>query len=411
MFDAARSTFAVLFLLLLSGSLALPSSAQEVLVQNGATAAVSNGGVWDLQGATMDFGEAGATARLNEQAAGRVTGGLLTAIRALNGPDGADPAGLGAELSASVNLGEVTITRGHAAQIAENGNESIERYYDISPSENNGGLSATLTHSYADAELNGRTESELELFKSTDGGSTWSEEGFDSRDASGNTVTLGGIESFSRWTLGSESNPLPVELASFEATQAQASGGSEEAVQLTWKTVSETGNAGFEIQRQAEGTSSNASWEQVGYRESKAESGTTSEALTYRFTDEELPYAADTLTYRLRQVDTDGSAELTDPVRVARSGVNQLQLKKTYPNPAQSRVTVRYAVPEETASEGEVRLRLYDVLGRQVRTVKVKGEAGRHGTQLSVNDLASGVYVLRLQGTEQSLTRRLTVVR
>jgi hypothetical protein len=414
MSDAARATYALFLSLLLSVGLALPAPAQQVLVQNGATVEVANGGAWDLQGGTMDFGPAGSTARLAEVSAGRVTGGQLTADRALNSPSSADPAGLGAVLSASVDLGTVTVTRGHTVQTG-NGNESIRRYYDISPSQNNSGLSATLTHTYHDAELNGLSESDLELFKSTDGGSTWSQEGADSRTTSptgGNVVTLSGIESFSRWTLGSSSSPLPVELASFEATKAQAGGAGEEAIELSWTTASESGNAGFEIQRRAEGDPSGGTWEQVGFRESKAPGGTTTEAKTYRFTDADLPYAADTLSYRLRQVDVSGAATLSDPVRVARSGVSSLQLKETYPNPASRRVTVRFAIPEGAGSAAqEATLRLYDVLGRQVQSVQTGAAPGRHETQLSVQDLASGVYVLRLQAGETAQTRRLTVVK
>lgn len=423
MSDAARATYALFFSLLLSVGLALPAHAQQVLVQNGATVEVANGGAWDLQGATMDFGPAGSTARLAEVSAGRVTGGQLTADRALSSPSQADPAGLGAVLSASVDLGTVTVTRGHTAQTGS-GNSSIERYYDISPSGTNSGLSATLTHTYHDAELNGLSESGLELFKSTDGGSSWSEEGVDSRDATANTVTLSGIDSFSRWTLGSEASPLPVELASFEATKAQAGGAGQE-VELSWTTASESGNAGFKIQRRVEGSPSSGSspggtWKEVGFRESKAPGGTTTEAKTYRFTDEDLPYAADTLSYRLRQVDVSGTAQTTDPVRVARSGVSSLQLKETYPNPASRRVTVRFAIPENAASTsapgagGAATLRLYDVLGREVRTVRLDAsgaEAGRHETQLSVQDLASGVYVLRLRMGGNAQTQRLTVVK
>jgi len=415
MSDAARATYTLFFSLLLSAGLALPVPAQQVLVQNGATAQVSNGGVLDLQGGTMDLGEAGATARVEETSAGRVGNGTLTATRALNSPSSADPADLGALLSASEDLGEVTVVRGHTAQTGS-GNESIRRYYAISPSKNNSGLSATLTHTYHDAELNNLSESDLELFKSTDGGSTWSQKGADARSTGstgGNTVTLSGIESFSRWTLGSGSSPLPVELASFEATKAQAGGAGEEAVQLSWTTASEQNNAGFQVQRKADGSAPGGTWEQVGFRESKAAGGTATEATTYRFTDEALPYAADTLSYRLRQVDTDGSAQVTDPVRVARSGVSSLQLKETYPNPASRRVTVRFAIPEEgaPAAQGEATLRLYDVLGREVQSVRTGAEPGRHETQLSVQDLASGVYVLRLRAGGNAQTRRLTVVR
>ncbi|MEF8940304.1 MAG: T9SS type A sorting domain-containing protein, partial [Salinivenus sp.] len=405
----------ILSLLLgLSLALTVPAAGQEILVQNGTTVEVNNGGVWDLQGGTMDFGPAGATAALSEPSGGRVYNGLLTAVRALSNPTAADPAGLGIEITASNDLGDVTVTRGHAIQTASNGNESIERYYEISPSQNNSSLSAELRFSYNDAELNGRPESDLEFFKSTDGGSSWSEEGFDSRDATANTVTLSGIASLSRWTLGSEASPLPVELARFEAAKKQARGAGEEAIQLTWTTAAEQNNAGFEVQRRivdarAPGARRGVeigSWQQVGYRESTAAGGTTAEAQTYRFTDEALPYAADTLAYRLRQVDTDGSATLTDPVTVGRGGPDRLRLLGTAPNPARQRATVRYGVPG--GLDDDVVLRLYDMLGRRVRTVTAGAEAGRHEQTLELGGLSPGVYVLRLRAGGATTTKKLT---
>ncbi|MEF8796964.1 MAG: T9SS type A sorting domain-containing protein, partial [Salinivenus sp.] len=88
-----------------------------------------------------------------------------------------------------------------------------------------------------------------------------------------------------------------------------------------------------------------------------------------------------------------------------------LRLKETYPNPARQRVTVRFAVPEGQAGEGEATLRLYDVLGREVRSAAPGAEAGRHETQLSVEGLASGTYFLRLTAGGQAVARKLTVVR
>ncbi len=209
--------------------------------------------------------------------------------------------------------------------------------------------------------------------------------------------------SFSEFVLGSGTEPLPVEMANFDATsQAQT-------VRLRWQTVSETNSAGFEVQRAKAEAKGASAWMKVGFVESKAEGGTTSEARTYQFTDEDLPYAADTLTYRLRQVDTDGSATVTDPVRIARGAVETLQLKATYPNPARSRVTVRYAVPE--GNTNTVRLRLHDVLGRPVRTTQADPAGGRHKTQLSLEGVASGTYFLRLQADGRTETQRITVVR
>lgn len=387
--------------LLLSLLIAVPSLAQEIHVQHDAVLEVSNGGVWDLEGSTMDFGAAGTTAHLAETAEGRVAGGRLTAVRALSGPNEVDVAGLGAELSASVDLGEVTVTRGHVVQTDGSGNESIARYYDVEPSQNNSGLDGALTHAYHEAELNGFAEADLAFFKSTDGGSSWSEEGQDGRDAQDNTVTIAGIESFSRWTLGSEANPLPVELAGFEATR------SEERVQLQWETASEENNAGFEVQRRT-ADATGGDWEEVGFIESEANGGTTSEAELYRFADTDLPFEADSLTYRLRQIDIDGSATLSDPITVEMGAPEVVALHGPAPNPVREQATLRYEVTEKT----QVRIDVFDVLGQRVATLLDRQEdAGRKTTSLDANGLSSGTYFVRLTASGTAQTEQMTVVR
>jgi len=393
-----RSLRTVLFIPIFAFLLPAAAIAQTASVEDGVTVRVQSGTTWDLEGGTMDFGAAGSTAQLEEQSSGRVAGGSLVATRSLSSPSSADPAGLGLQITASADLGDVTVTRGHAVQSAQNGNESIERLYDVSPSQNNSGLNAELTFTYNDAELNGRPESELEFFKSTDGGTSWSQEGQNSRDASANTVTLGGIESFSRWTLGSESAPLPVELAGFGGTVT--AGG----VELTWETTSETNNAGFEVQRRRTAGSEAESWEKIGFVDSKTD-GTTTEAKSYRFTDADLPYAADAPQYRLRQVDVDGSETLTDPVTVNRP-VDRVELRKTFPNPARHQVTVRFAVPERQT----VTLQLYDVMGRRVRTIASGPQEGRSKTQIGLSDLSSGIYFLQLVTGGVTRTQKLTIV-
>jgi len=216
----------------------------------------------------------------------------------------------------------------------------------------------------------------------------------------GNNELVVETGSFSEFVLASNSsdNPLPVELAGFDATV------DDDAVQLSWQTASETNNAGFRVQRKrARERGSENAWTTVGSVEG---TGTTSEAQSYRFTDENLPYEADALTYRLKQVDTDGSEHFSDEITVER-GVQELKLLGTYPNPARSRVTVRYALPEKQ----DVTVRLYDVLGRQVRTVVSGKQKGRHQWTLDVAPLPSGVYFLRLEAVDETRTQKLTVIR
>jgi hypothetical protein len=135
-------------------------------------------------------------------------------------------------------------------------------------------------------------------------------------------------------------------------------------------------------------------------------SGTTSQAQSYRFTDADLPYEADKLTYRLKQIDTDGTENFSDEIVVER-GVQELELLGTYPNPVRQQATVRYALPETQ----DVTVRLYDVLGRRVRTVLNGTQEGRHQRTLDVGSLPSGVYFLRLRAGGQTRTQKLTIAR
>jgi hypothetical protein len=206
---------------------------------------------------------------------------------------------------------------------------------------------------------------------------------------------VGGLSEFA---LASNTEPLPVEMADFRAKTVE-----EDQVRLTWQTASETNNAGFAVQRKS---SAQGSWTKVGFVESKAAGGTTEKAHSYQFKDSNPPYAADKLEYRLRQVDLDGSASLSETVTVQRT-VQEVELLGTFPNPARTQATIRFAVPEQQS----VSLKVYDVLGRQVRTLVHGEREGRQSIQVDVSDLPSGVYFLRLKAESQVKTQRMTIVR
>jgi hypothetical protein len=216
-------------------------------------------------------------------------------------------------------------------------------------------------------------------------------------DVSDDVIVASGFTTLGtfRFASNDSANPLPVELARFEAAR------SESGIVLSWKTASEAANAGFAVQRSHGGS---AGWTRVGFVDG---AGTTSRPQSYRFTDADLPFEADSLRYRLRQVDADGSANVSRAITVERGEPAEVKLLGTAPNPVRSRARVRYAVPEDR----EVRLQVYDVLGRRVETVAgADAEAGRNEVQLSVEGLSSGVYVLRLEAGEAVRTQRLTVV-
>jgi hypothetical protein len=214
---------------------------------------------------------------------------------------------------------------------------------------------------------------------------------------SGQSELVATTGSFGEFAFGSDTEPLPVEMASFDAT-LQGSG-----VRLHWQTASETNNSGFKVQRRP---GQEGSWRTIGFVDSKASGGTTTGSKTYRFDDTELPYEATSLNYRLKQVDLDGTTQLTDVVTVERS-VQSVALPAPFPNPAHSQATIRFKV----RGRQDVRLRLYNVLGEKVRALVSGRREGRQEVQVDVSTLSSGTYFLRLSAGGQTRTRRLKVVR
>lgn len=89
------------------------------------------------------------------------------------------------------------------------------------------------------------------------------------------------------------------------------------------------------------------------------------------------------------------------------------QLFPTYPNPFATSTRIAYSI----SGEELVKLQIYDIYGRAVRTlVEGRRAAGRHeltwdGRSESGVPLASGVYVYRLSTGAKSVARMVTVVR
>jgi hypothetical protein len=101
--------------------------------------------------------------------------GLLTGNNArimttvmLNRPQAFNPGNLGLEITSNEDLGLTTIIRGFREQINSAGEKSIERYYDILPS-NQPTRPVSLRFRYHEAELNGNSKSRLAVFSGKPG--------------------------------------------------------------------------------------------------------------------------------------------------------------------------------------------------------------------------------------------------
>lgn len=322
------------------------------------------------------------TGTLSESATSYVTGTVQT-TRNLNSLVANAFGGLGLILTpAGLTLPGSTLVRRvtGTALTGQGASVSIKRYYDIQPTTNLG-LNVAMSFGYADAELNGLSESQLNLYRSTTGTSgPWQPRGFAVRNAVTNTVTLLGISSFSIWTLGGDM-PLPVELAAFTAERHGTS------ALLRWTTAQEQNNERFEVEASTDGHT----FRRLG---AVAGAGNSTSPSTYAFTDARLAaHGAALVYYRLRQVDRDGLFDYS-PVRTVAVALGPGGLA-VYPNPARTAATVTGATPGAPVA-------LYDALGRLVLTTTAD-DGGTTPLALPTGRPA-GLYVVRTGGHALRLT-------
>lgn len=178
-------------------------------------------------------------------------------------------------------------------------------------------------------------------------------------------------------------NPLPVELAVFEAVRKEA------GVQLRWRTLSEKESDYFAIERMTPGTD----WKEIA---AVPAAGNSSVAQDYAFLDGTAPRSV--LYYRLKMVEQDGAVWSYSPVRSVAAVQSEWELA---PNPVHEEA-VLHGLPE--AGEVEV----LDAQGRVVRRESFRGEVVR----LDVRDLPKGTWFVRVldaQGRNAGIRRLLVV--
>ncbi len=86
----------------------------------------------------------------------------------------------------------------------------------------------------------------------------------------------------------------------------------------------------------------------------------------------------------------------------------ELALHANFPDPFAASTTISYTIPDES----QVELAVYDMLGRlRVRLVDARQSAGTYAYTLDAGDMASGVYLLRLDTPLGSRVERMIVAR
>jgi G8 domain/Secretion system C-terminal sorting domain/Right handed beta helix region len=169
-------------------------------------------------------------------------------------------------------------------------------------------------------------------------------------------------------------SPLPVELLDFKGENT-ASGNF-----LTWATVSENNNDGFDIEASADGSR----FEKIGFLKGK---GTSILKNDYTFLD--ATPRNEVMYYRLRQKDFDGKNELSKVISIRKTDKNNDI--KVYPNPVlgNNEITVELANKTLSATKS---VTIVNAIGQIIFEQKIP-DTGI--LKINASDWQTGIYMLK----------------
>ncbi|MCZ2222219.1 MAG: T9SS type A sorting domain-containing protein, partial [Chitinophagales bacterium] len=167
---------------------------------------------------------------------------------------------------------------------------------------------------------------------------------------------------------------------------------------LSWTTATEVNNAGYELQRSADGKQ----FSKLDFIATKAENGNSNTALSYGYNDNK-PLAGNNY-YRLKQMDKDGKSSYSNVVILKGDKANQVSITGVYPNPTRNTLNVNIASP----SSERVSIVITDISGKVLVQQNVELNAGDNVKQIDVSRLSQGTYLIKTicaNGCESAVTK------
>lgn len=191
-------------------------------------------------------------------------------------------------------------------------------------------------------------------------------------------VLAGSINSFSTFFFGRDNFVvLPITLLSFNAVKNNAT------VLVNWKTATEVNLLGYEVERSTDGSV---------FKTFTTAAPKTNGSNAYTVTDSDPVIGSN--YYRLKSIDRDGRIAYSNIVRV---DFDNNQIVSIWPNPAHDHITIKGA-------DNYMQIQVMDVNGKIV--VQFNRTADN---RYSIAGLASGMYVVRLVGSDKTVTQKIIV--
>ena len=305
---------------------------------------------------------------------------------------------------------------------------SSEGFFRTLPSDPTGLSSNNLTESSVLLSWN-NTGSEYRVIQNTTGNATSPTDGTIIYEGSALFVNLTGLDAnttyyFTLYARSSDVTPvfsatsLSVSVTTLEATlpvEMSDFGYSLKGNQiiLNWETKTETGNFGWEVESRqiplnpplvkVETNGVSGEFQKIGFVAGK---GTTTEKQIYSFASPITHHSSQEF-FRLKQIDTDGNASYSNVLSVNLQP-EKISLFQNYPNPFNPVTSVSY----QLASNSFVSLVVYDLLGKEIKTLVNKNkEAGNYTVDFDATNLPSGIYFYKLTAGKFSETKKMTVLK
>jgi hypothetical protein len=194
--------------------------------------------------------------------------------------------------------------------------------------------------------------------------------------------------------IGGQGNPalcamvLPMEVTALKGVLK------EDAVLLTWATLTELNGKNFVVEYSTDGIAFTAAGE-------VAAKGNSNVRVEYSYLFPKI--TGSTLYFRLKTVDIDGDAAYTNMVLV-KTGTAQAITASVYPNPFTEKVEVALTAAGTT----EVAIKLFDMNGRMVKSQLYNGQSGNNKFVLTgLSGLKPGLYVLQVSAGEEKWMQKV----
>ncbi len=241
-------------------------------------------------------------------------------------------------------------------------------------------------------------------------------------------VTVSGVDielhTYSLFTMGSTTsdNSLPVELIAFGADI------DNEGIHLFWQTESEVENLGFELWKKSQKDSLYHLVASHLTNEHLKGLGTSGFGKRYFYSDYSVQ-TGETYHYKLVDVSFSGKKFEHNKLRVdfvpeqmiKISGMQlpeTVQLMQNYPNPFNHSTRINFSLPATADGLAKsIRIEIFDMQGKRIKTVYegtlVDGMYSTvwDGRNTFGQTVASGTYIYRMQVNDQSIMKRMTLIR